>query len=161
MSQIQVGAFVNFQNFHIWETAQKFGCLSKWELDHPGYVTGRVIGTYGPWDHVPNSKFHWDIYCDSTLLIGYLRRDSQLDEEGKYQKFGFRGSGSSQIEPEYISLDVVRNREWQLSILTNDFSGYQGLDPNECVWEREILSLASQLQLTSSRMNQWTSIKTI
>ncbi len=122
--------FVYFYNSHLWETGSRYGVLSKFEESKPGFVTGIIKGTY---EH--NGNFLWDIRCDSQELIYQLRIKIE-DHNERYEKFGFDGIGSSQIEPDSVIKDVSRCRNWELCELVNDYSNILDSESNEYVMEK-------------------------
>ena len=116
MYNFKIGDFVTIHHPHCWDDANKLGILNNWEKNNPEYLTGIIKGTYGPWESVPKSRLMWDIIPDSWIL----------------KKYG----GSCQIYPERVKIDFLRNRTWNLSILTNDLSDYISSDKNEYVIEK-------------------------
>lgn len=130
MEKIEVGDFVIIHHPYSWGVAKEKGCLDPWEISNEGFIRGQVIGTYGPWDHVPGSKFHWDIVPDCWILA----KDHPMN--GEFDNY----IGSCQIEVERVTKDVQRSRDWKLAILTNDLSTYiKSTDVKEYVIEKLII----------------------
>ncbi len=100
---INIGDFVIIQHIYSWSEARRNNKLSEWELENEGLLKGQVVGTYGPWDHMPESKFHWSIVPDCWVLSEH---------------------GSCQLEEYRVEKDIQRSRDWRLSILTGDMSLY-------------------------------------
>lgn len=115
---INIGDFVIIKHQYAWSKALEEDKLSYWEMDNRGYIKGQVIGTYGPWDHVPDSKFHWDIVPDCWII-----------ERG----------GSCQIEEDRVEKDIARSRQWKLSLLTNDMSVYDNSSEGDYIIEKRII----------------------
>lgn len=116
---IKIGDFVIIHHPYAWSEAFNKKTLSKYELDNHGYLTGQVTGTYGPWEHMPESTFHWSIVPDCWIL------DSDR--------------GSCQLEADRVKKDIVRSRQWKLALVTNDMSIYDKSDKNEYILEKYII----------------------
>ena len=127
---IGIGDFVIIHHPHNWNQAKEWGTLCPWELSNPCRIKGQIIGTYGPWDSVPGSEFHWSIVPDCWILSQYHPLKHELDH-GRI--------GSCQITENNVFEDKERTRDWKLSILTNDFSRYKSDDIKEYVIEKRIL----------------------
>ena len=157
---IQVGDFVFLEHPFAWGRGKDYGVLSPWEITNQGIITGQVIGTYGPWDHVPNSKLHWDIVPD-TWIAGRFHAMKVLGIYSKEKEFNYNNhftgfdpeeykkyinsilpdiySGSCQIEPIRVCKDIRRTRNWKHMIVTNDFSDLEKCLPIEMIIEKEIV----------------------
>ena len=117
--EINIGDFVIIHHPYSWRNAHEDKMLCEWELKNEGYLKGQVVGTYGPWEHMPESKFHWSIVPDCWVLSEH---------------------GSCQLEEDRVKKDVARSRQWWLSLLTKDFSTYTNSnDDMEYIIEKAII----------------------
>lgn len=127
-----IGDFVIIFHPYNWNQAKEWGTLSPWELSNPCRIKGQIIGTYGPWDSVPGSEFHWSIVPDCWILSQYHPLKHELDH-GQI--------GSCQITENHVFEDKERTRDWKLSILMKDFSRYtESNDIKEHVIEKRIIN---------------------